>query len=99
LKHELGCVRAGLSSDPAKGIRALASSGNAQTVVERLDKQLVALLAALDKEGVQISELRQTIQQGSKAMAGLLAGGPAAAPAASKPADEATPKPSDDPFF
>ena len=85
LKHELGCVRDSLSSDPAKGIRAMASSGKARTTVDRLGKQLDALLNALDATDVQPGDLRQTIENGSSAMAGLLAGGPKAAPAASGP--------------
>ena len=97
LKHQLGCVRDSLSSDPAKGIRAMASDGKAQTTVDQLSKQLDALLNALDATDVQPEDLRQTIENGSSAMAGLLAGGPKAVPAASGPSAATTVQP-DSPF-
>ena len=84
LKHQLGCVRNGISSDPAKGVRALAKSGPVQTTVDQLDKQLEALLAAIDQTGIQPAQLRQTIQTSAQAISGLVAAGPAA-PAAAAP--------------
>jgi hypothetical protein len=98
LKYELGCVRAGISADPAKGIRAMAGSGNAQAMVDQLDKQISDLLAAMDVEGLPPEDLRRTIEQRSQAMSGLLAGGPPSAPAASAAPAEAAPAPDENPF-
>jgi hypothetical protein len=82
LKHDLTCVRGGLSRDPAKGVRALASTSASPARVDELDKQLESLLKVLDQNNIQPPQLRQTIQNGVRAMTGLLAGGPKSAPAA-----------------
>jgi hypothetical protein len=85
LKHDLGCVRRGLSRDPAKGLRALAQKGASPSLVDQLDAQLDALLKVLDQSDLAPAQLRQTIESGASRISGLLAAGPPPAAAASTP--------------
>ena len=74
----------------------VAGSGNARTIVDQLDQQLVTLLTDLDKQDYLPADLRLKIANSSRAMSSLLAGGPQTGPATPPPAAE-TP-PDDEPF-
>ena len=98
LKHELGCVQAGLAGGQGKGVRALAGSGSAATLIDQIDMELKTLLASLSENYVEPSDLRKKIATGAKRLASRLAGGPAGAASGASPDQKPVEDPLGDPF-